>query len=228
MHRTAPGARRARSRCYPRDMAHATRAAPSFDALYRQVAALPTGVTGEILERGILRTMSRPGKAHRLAAKRAGRDLGDFDENLGGQGWWIEVEAEVRLLGDYLTVPDLAGWRVERVPALGENPIAIAPDWACEILSPTTARDDRRLKLPLYARAGISWIWLVDTDARQVEIYETIDDRATFAFATGEGAVLPPFDQTLDVGTWFAPPPTATESPRRGKQAPSKSRARRT
>jgi hypothetical protein len=127
-------------------MAHAARALPSFEALYQEVIALPTGVTGEILERGVLRTMSRPGKPHRLASKRAGRDLGSFDE----------------------------------------NPIPIAPDWACEILSPTTARDDRRLKLPLYARAGVGWIWLLDTAARQVEIYETVGARATFAFAAAE------------------------------------------
>jgi len=213
-------------------MAHAVRAVPSFAALYREVAALPTGVTGEILERGALRTMSRPGKAHRLAAKRAGRDLGGFDENLGGRGWWIEVEAEVRLLGDYLAVPDLAGWRVARVRELpSEGPIPIAPDWACEILSPTTARDDRRLKLPLYARAGISWIWRLDTEARQVEVYETVDERATFAFAAGESAALPPFDQMLDVATWFAPAPVASAPPatppRRGKKAAPKPRARR-
>jgi Uma2 family endonuclease len=106
--------------------------------LYREIIALPTGVTGEILERGVLRTMSRPGTSHRLASKRAGRDLEGFDRNLGGTGGWIGVEAEVRLLDEYLAVPDLAGWRVERVPELpDENPIPIAPDWACEILSPT-------------------------------------------------------------------------------------------
>ena len=81
-------------------MAHAARALPSFEALYQQVVALPSGVTGEILERGTLRTMSRPGKPHRFASKRAGRDLEGFDEYLGGTGWWIEVEAEVRLLDE--------------------------------------------------------------------------------------------------------------------------------
>jgi Uma2 family endonuclease len=120
------------------------------------------------------------------------------------------VEAEVRPLGEYLAVPDLAGWRVDRISELpDENPIPIAPDWACEILSPTTARDDRRLKLPLYARAGVGWIWLLDTEARQVEIYETVGERATFAFAAAEQAKLPPFDHAFDVATWFASPAVA-------------------
>jgi Uma2 family endonuclease len=212
-------------------MAHAARALPSFEALYREIIALPTGVTGEILERGVLRTMSRPGTSHRLASKRAGRDLEGFDRNLGGTGGWIGVEAEVRLLDEYLAVPDLAGWRVERVPELpDENPIPIAPDWACEILSPTTARDDRRLKLPLYARAGVGWIWLLDTEARQVEIYETVGDRATFAFAAAERAKLPPFDHAFDVATWFASPAiasaTAAKRSSRAKRAAKTARPR--
>ncbi len=213
-------------------MAHAARALPSFEALYRAIVELPTGMTGEILERGVLRTMSRPGKPHRLASLRALRGLDDFNGNLGGTGWWIEVEAEVRLLDEYLAVPDLAGWCIERVPELpDENPIPIAPDWACEILSPTTARDDRRLKLPLYARAGVGWIWLVDTEARQVEIYETVEDRATFAFAAAETATLPPFDHAFDVATWFAPTTAvkapAAKRPARAKRAPKAERPRR-
>lgn len=57
---------------------------------------------------------------------------------------------EVRLPGGRLVVPDLFGYRVGRVPELpDENPLTIVPDGCCEVLSPTTARDDRALKLPL-------------------------------------------------------------------------------
>lgn len=138
----------------------------------------------------------------------------------------------MRLLGEYLAVPDLAGWRVDRVPEMpDQNPIPVTPDWACEILSPSTARDDRRLKLPLYARAGVAWIWLLDTEARQIEIYETVGDRATFVFATGDAAVLPPFDHAFDVASWFSPPtPTGEPPPKRAggtKRAVSKPGSRR-
>ena len=206
-----------RPQCYDERVAHASPARPSFDELYRQIAALPTGITGEVLERGVLRTMSRPGRPHRVAALRALRGLDDFNGDLGGSGWWIEVEAEVRLLDDYLAVPDLACWRVERVPEMpDENPLTIAPDWVCEVLSPTTARDDRRLKLPLYARAGIEWIWLIDAESAQVEIYETVRRRATFAFATAQTAALPPFERDFDVAAWFATPnaPAAPSEPK--------------
>ena len=106
---------------YSAGMAHEARVLPSFEALYRQVVALPSGVSGEILERCVLRAMGRPGKPHRFAAQRALRGLDDFNGNLGGVGWWLEVEAEVRLLGEYLAVPDLAGWRVERVPEMPDQ-----------------------------------------------------------------------------------------------------------
>jgi Uma2 family endonuclease len=129
---------------------------------------------------------------------------------MGQPGGGCEVEAEVRLLDDYLAVPDLAGGHVESVPEMpDENPITVVPDWACEVLSPTTARDDRRLKLPLDARAGVGWIWLIDVETAQVEIYETVRARATFALAASETSSLPPFDRDFDVAAWFATPSAA-------------------
>jgi Uma2 family endonuclease len=125
----------------------------TFEQLYDEILRLPEGLTGEILEDGVLRVMSRPGKRHRRAAQACFDALSGVNANLRGAGWWIEIEAEIRLLQERLAVPDLAGWRVERVPDLpDENPLAVLPDWCCEILSPRTARDDKRLTLPLYAR----------------------------------------------------------------------------
>ncbi|HVH42782.1 MAG TPA: Uma2 family endonuclease [Labilithrix sp.] len=188
-------------------MVSAARAYPPFEELYRRIVELPEGVTGEILERGTLETMGRPGRDHRAAARRAGRSLDEFDENVGGSGWWIEVEAEVRLLRDYLTVPDLAGWRTERVQTLpNENPISIVPDWVCEILSPSTRRTDRSRKLPLYARAEVPWIWLLDTEAKTVEVFESVNARATLGMVETTCVALPPFDRVFDVAAWFAAP----------------------
>ncbi len=189
-------------------MVRPVRLPPSFEALYAEVRALPHGSTGEILEPGVLRTMGRPGRAHRHTAKGVLLSLGASDVGAGGQGWWIEVEAEIRL-GDRLVVPDLAGWRVERVPELPEdNPIAIAPDWCCEVLSPSTARDDKRLKLPLYARSNIPWIWLVDPALELVEVYEANGGFPTLkaTAAQGDRVVLPPFDHPLDLAAWWLKP----------------------
>lgn len=184
---------------------------PGFDELYARIEALDPRLTGEILEPGVVRTMSRPGRRHRKTHKALLRALGAKDEDSGGRGWWIELEPEIRLLTEYLAVPDLAGWRVEHVPALpDQNPLSVVPDWACEILSPSTQRDDRHLKLPLYARAGVRHTWLVDPDARLVEVFETIGGRPTrVAGAAGDGAAsLPPFDDLpIELALLWLPDP---------------------
>jgi Uma2 family endonuclease len=181
---------------------------PTFEELYAEIERLPEGVIGEILEPGVLHTMSRPAKAHRNAAKRLLLALGRSDVGQGGTGWWIEVECEVRL-GLRLFDPDLAGWRVDRVPEQpDENPITILPDWACEILSPGTARTDRTIKLPHYARSGVPWVWLVDPVLRTVELYETDPSgRALLTLAASEDEVvaLPPFDGEIDLARLWLP-----------------------
>lgn len=197
-------------------MGEAGRKLPSFEELYQRIRDLPQGVTGEILEPGVLRTMSRPGKGHRRAAINLADHLRGLNRSVGGTGWWIEVEAEIRFPLGRLAVPDLSGFRVERVPELpDDNPLTILPDWCCEILSPSTARDDNRLKLPLYASSGVPWIWLVDPERRIVQVFETVRDRATLALtaATDERVVLPPFDGEFDLAPWWLPEPEPTPAP---------------
>jgi Uma2 family endonuclease len=185
---------------------------PTFEDLYAEIERLPEGVIGEILEPGVLHTKPRPAKAHRNAAKRLLLALGRADIGQGGTGWWIEVECEVRL-GQRLFDPDLAGWRVERVPEQpDENPVTIVPDWTCEILSPGTARTDRTIKLPHYARSRVPWIWLVDPAFHTVEVYETDPSgRPVLVLAAGESDVvkLPPFDGEIALsGLWMPGSPS--------------------
>jgi Uma2 family endonuclease len=181
---------------------------PSFDDLYRQIEALPEGITGEVLEPGVLRTMPRPGSAHRWAATWCTDSLRGSNRVLRGTGWWIEVEAEIRLLRDRLVVPDLSGWRVERVPELPrENPITVIPDWCCEVLSPSSMRADRVLKLPIYVAAGVEWVWLVDPAARMFEVFRTVDGRAVLTLSAGADDVIapPPFQTEIALEAWWLP-----------------------
>jgi len=179
---------------------------PDFETLYRQILALPEGMTGEILEPGVVRVMGRPGKAHRRAQSVIADSLRGHNATLGGSGWWIEPEVEVRL-GPRLMVPDLAGWRVERVPELpDENPLTVRPDWCCEILSAgSTARVDRLEKLPRYLAAGVPHVWLVDPVARVVEVFVGRDGIPLRVAAAGDadGVVLPPFETTFDLARWW-------------------------
>src|SRR5690349_11720537 len=88
----------------------------TFAEVYRQIEALPQGVTGEILEPGVIRTMSRPGGPHRFSSFRIRRTLQGSDLSEGGSGWWFEIEAEIRFPEDLLAVPDVSGWRAEAWP----------------------------------------------------------------------------------------------------------------
>jgi len=193
---------------------------PTFEELYREIERLPEHVTAQILVPGVLTTMSRPGAAHEHTLANCQRSLDPFDQRVGGHGWWIRQEFEVRFPGDRLAVPDLAGWRADAHPELpDDNPLRILPAWCAEVLSPTTASSDRTLKLPLYASTGVAHVWLLDPDLRTIEVYESIDRRATLVATARDTDVarLPPFDVEVSLGTWWKPrstaPPTASPSP---------------
>ncbi len=169
----------------------------NFDDVYRELEALPEHVTGEVIA-GALYTSPRPGVAHAMAAGglnvRVGGTFGHFGGGPGG--WVILAEPELHLGADVL-VPDLAGWRRERLP----NPrdyvaIPIAPDWVCEIASPSTARRDRTVKRDAYARAGITHLWLVDPHAEVLEAYELRDGPWLLLGSWAGDAVVavPPFE----------------------------------
>ncbi|MFI5246078.1 MAG: Uma2 family endonuclease [Gemmatimonadales bacterium] len=193
----------------------APRRAPTFDELYREIERLPEGITGQILVAGVLTTMSRPSAAHDLALVNCEQGLRSVDQRVGGHGWWIRQEFEVRFPGDRLAVPDLAGWRADEHPELpDDNPLRIVPAWCAEVLSPSTASDDRTLKLPLYASTGVAHTWLIDPDLAIIEVYESIAGRPTLVATAREVDVvrLPPFDVELSLATWWKkrPPVHAT------------------
>lgn len=148
---------------------------PAKPAIYAELLALPDHVNGEIVA-GDLYASPRPRFSHARVSSRLGRKLGPFDEDDGsGLGGWILLfEPELHLGGDVL-IPDLAGWRRSTMPELPEVAFTdVAPDWVCEVLSPSTARLDRGKKLAAYAREGVSHVWLIDPDAKTLEIFERL------------------------------------------------------
>jgi len=142
---------------------------------YEQLLALPENLVGEIIG-GQLHTQPRPSGPHSVAERGLTIELGGpFDKGRGGPGGrWILVEPEVHFIRDTeVAVPDLAGWRRERMPLIPEDHrFEVVPDWVCEILSPSTVKKDRILKLPLYARYGVAHAWLLDPVARTLEAFE--------------------------------------------------------
>jgi len=141
-------------------------------ATYEDVQSLPDNVVGELIQ-GLLVVSPRPAGPHAKAASVLGMDLGSpFQRGRGGPGGWIIIdEPELHLRPDVL-VPDLAGWRRERMPEVPDvTGFELAPDWICEVLSPSTARVDRVQKMPIYLREGVNHVWLVDPRARTLEVY---------------------------------------------------------
>ena len=165
-----------------------------FDAFMN----LPENMVGEIIA-GELHAMPRPSPRHARAGSSLGFSIGGpFDGGINGPGgWWILDEPELHIDED-IVVPDLAGWRRERMPVLPETAwFEIVPDWVCEILSPRTARRDRVVKMPLYARWGVKHVWLVDPDLRVLEAYALAGKNWVLLHALQEDdeARMPPFDE---------------------------------
>jgi len=140
-------------------------------ALYDDLMKLPDHVVAEIVD-GELHATPRPAPRHAVAGSIiGGRLVQPYHEGRGGPGgWWILYEPELHLGSDVL-VPDWAGWRRSRMPALPATAyFPLAPDWVCEILSPSTASLDRAKKLTTYAREQVAHAWLIDPIAGTLEV----------------------------------------------------------
>ena len=140
--------------------------------LYERYRALPEHLRGEIIE-GTLYVLPRPAPAHANAVSVLGGELsGPFQRARGGPGgWWILDEPELHLTPLEPVSPDIAGWRVERMPSLPSTAyFSLAPDWICEVLSKSTESIDRGEKLSLYATHAVRHVWLVDPLAQTLEV----------------------------------------------------------
>lgn len=166
-------------------------------ATYADLEAVPAHLVAEIID-GVLETHPRPRPRHAMAASDLSTLLGTpFRYGRGGPGGWIfMIEPELHL-GAHVVVPDLAAWRRERAPTdLEAAHIEIAPDWVCEILSPSTVRLDRGRKRRIYAEAKIGHLWLLDPAAGVLEGFALADGRWVLLATVqrGESVALPPFD----------------------------------
>ncbi|MEI8256998.1 MAG: Uma2 family endonuclease [Deltaproteobacteria bacterium] len=161
------------------------------------IAALPPHLVGEIVG-GELHASPRPASFHATASTMLGAELvGPFWRGRGGPGGWVILDEPELHLGADVLVPDLAGWRRERMPELPEvAAFTLAPDWVCEVLSPATARLDRVRKLPVFAREGVAHVWLVDPHAQTLEVFRLEQSRYVLVLtaAADEKVRAEPFD----------------------------------
>ncbi|MGH7965864.1 MAG: Uma2 family endonuclease [Candidatus Binatia bacterium] len=181
-------------------------------ATYEDLLQVPDLFIAEIID-GELITSPRPASPHARAVSIIGRDIDPFDRSPGRPGgpggWWVLFEPELHLGTDIL-VPDLAGWRRERMPALKNVPyFEQAPDWVCEVMSPSTGRLDRVRKMPIYTREQVNHLWLVDPLQRTLEVYRREGPGWIVVSTHGgaEGVRAEPFEVLeLDMSRWWLEP----------------------
>ncbi|MEO8467426.1 MAG: Uma2 family endonuclease [Gammaproteobacteria bacterium] len=178
------------------------------DATYDDLCGVPENFVAEMFD-GELYATPRPAIPHAHAASVLGFELGGpFHRGRHGPGgWWILDEPELHFGKDVL-VPDLAGWRREKLAALPTLPyFTQAPDWICEVLSPSTESLDRVKKLRIYARVGVEHAWLVNPVLQTLEVFTLTAGRWTLV-ATHEGSDFvraEPFDAIeLELGALWA------------------------
>lgn len=166
-------------------------------ATYDDLVAVPENLVAEMFD-GELYASPRPALPHAHAASVLGMELGGpFQRSRGGPGgWWFLDEPELHFGRDVL-VPDLAGWRRSRLPAVPPEPfLTLAPDWVCEVPSPATETIDRSKKLRIYAREGVAHAWLVNPLLQTLEVLSLREWRLTLV-GTYEGHITvraEPFD----------------------------------
>ena len=184
-------------------------------ATYEDLVEVPDNLVAEIVD-GNLHTSPRPASRHTLAQSSLQTLIGGpFQQGVGGPGgWWILSEPELHLR-DAVVVPDVAGWRRERMPEYPDAPwFSLAPDWLCEVASPSTERFDRVEKLRVYAGAGVGHVWLVNPLNQTIEIYRRDGTAWTLVSAHAGNAVIhaAPFEAVpLELGRlWDAPPAAGT------------------
>ena len=166
-------------------------------ATYADIEALPSNMVGEIIF-GVLHSNPRPAPRHAVAANAVGYEItGPFGRGTDGPGGWIfMVEPELHL-GPHVVVPDLAGWKRERLTPFPETAyIETPPDWLCEVLSPSTQAIDRTDKLSVYAEFGVKHCWYVDPISRTLEVLALTGDKWMIAatFKDDDAVAAVPFE----------------------------------
>ncbi len=182
-------------------------------ATYDDVRNAPDDRIAEILD-GELVLSPRPAPPHATLTFALGTHVGAGYGRAGGGrpgapgGWRILFEPELHL-GGHVLVPDLAGWRRERMPTLPRGAaFTVVPDWVCEVVSPQSAGRDRVRKAARYAELGVAYLWLVDPDQQTLEAFRLGAEGhwvRVAAFQGPEKANAPPFEALeLDLAGWWA------------------------
>ncbi|MBF0224218.1 MAG: Uma2 family endonuclease [Desulfobacterales bacterium] len=144
------------------------------NATYNDLYKIPENMIGQIIN-GELIIMPRPSPRHIKVSSSIGVFISSFYEFgwNGGPGNWIILDEPEIKLGENIFVPDIAGWKKERLSKFPKtNYISLSPDWICEVLSPSTEKTDRAKKMPIYAQFGVPYLWIINPIEKTLEIFK--------------------------------------------------------
>ena len=169
------------------------------EATYTDLFDIPENMIGEIIN-GELHTMPRPSPKHSMVVSSLGGEIvNPFSKGRGGPGGWIILFEPELLMDKNILLPDLAGWKKERLPNLPEtNWIEISPDWICEVLSPSTVQIDKTKKMPVYANHKVRYVWLIDPIAKTLDIFKRLNSggwELMGSFAENDKVMAEPFHE---------------------------------
>ncbi|MFH1115419.1 MAG: Uma2 family endonuclease [Pseudomonadota bacterium] len=182
-------------------MAETAKTRASYEDLY----GIDENAVGQIID-GELIVSPRPSRRHAFAASVLNAEV-TSSHHLGGSrgpgGWIILFEPEIKM-GEDILVPDLAGWKEDRLPWDEEtNWISVPPDWVCEIVSESSIRVDRIKKMAIYAREGVPYYWVIDPRYRTLEVFRLESGRWLLlgTFADDDKVRAEPFEEVeIDLG----------------------------
>ena len=186
-------------------------------AIYADLEAVPPHLVAEILF-GDLVTHPRPARRHGGAASALNALVGSaYQFGSGGPGGWVFVVEPELHLGPHVVVPDVAGWRRERVTEPAEKAyFEVAPDWVCEAISPRTEKHDKGPKRRIYATYEVGHLWLVDPRDQSLEVFTRQDQNwlLIHTFFDDQQVSAPPFEAlTFSLGLlWPFDPPSIEAS----------------
>lgn len=179
-------------------------------ATYEDLEKVPENMVAELIE-GALYASPRPAGPHTIATSSLGFIIGPPFHlgDRGPGGWWILDEPELHFARNVL-VPDLAGWRRERMPEIPKDHVfSVPPDWVCEVVSPSNVRVDRTRKMPIYAANDVSYAWIVDPLEQFLEVRRLHEGQwiITGAYSGGETVRIEPFEEIeIDLTLIWGPP----------------------
>jgi len=136
---------------------------------YQDYLLLPEEQRVELIEGDFHMTPSASELHQRISKRLEFRFYQILEEK--GEAFVYDSPLDVVLSEENVVQPDLVIISRAKKAIIKDSHISGAPDVLIEILSPHSQKRDRIIKMKLYARHGVREYWIVDPDARSVEVY---------------------------------------------------------